>query len=286
MNKNLNIAVAIKTHDLSTVQQSHEIAEQLGLVICQIPPDKKPSSSTPSEHPLCHQFDYYLSFEFSKKNNIPILSLFNTNKAFGGAIYVDFIGGKQGHRRQFGGGRGQPLAKAIGFKGNENLTVVDATAGLGRDAFVLANLGAKVTLIERSPILSLLLSDGLNRLASEPELATIAKTRMHLINTNAITWLEHCAENKKPDVIYLDPMYPHRTKSALVKKEMRALRALVGDDTDTHQLLHAAIHCAQKRVVVKRPKTAPILDGAILEGLKPSGSIESKNTRYDLYSLI
>lgn len=283
MNKNFDIAVAIKTHDSSTAQQSHKIAEQLGLAICQMPSGEKHQPPTNPDQLRCDQFNYYLSFETN--NNTPILSLFSTSKAFGNAINVDFVGGKQGHRRQFGGGRGQPLARAIGLKGGENPSVVDATAGLGRDAFVLANLGATVTLIERSPILSLLLKDGLDRLTKDPSLDFNVNTRMQLVNTDAIEWLEqHCAETEKPDVVYLDPMYPHRTKSALVKKEMRVLRDLVGDDDDTDRLLHAALHCAKKRVVVKRPKTAPALEGSILKGLKPSGSVESKNTRYDIYS--
>ena len=196
-------------------------------------------------------------------------------------MHIDFVHGKVGHRRQFGGGRGQTLPKAIGLKHGANPTVVDATAGLGRDAFVLASLGARVTMIERSPVLAALLEDGLKRLAADPELAEIALSHLQLVHANAIDWLQQQAENKtnRPDVVYLDPMYPHRTKSALVKKEMRALRELVGDDEDASQLLNAARHCATKRVVVKRPKGAPLLDAT-----QPSGNVQSRNTRYDIYS--
>ena len=200
---------------------------------------------------------------------------------FKGNIFIDFVHGKLAHRREFGGGRGQPLAKAIGLKGGANPTVIDATAGLGRDAFVLANLGAQVTMIERSPILATLLEDGLKRLTVEPELADIAQ-HLQLVHTNAIDWLHQQAQTEqRPEVVYLDPMYPHRSKSALVKKEMRALRALVGDDEDAALLLQAARQCATKRVVVKRPKGAPSLDNS-----QPSGDVQSKNTRYDIYSVI
>ncbi len=191
--------------------------------------------------------------------------------------------GKLNHRRQFGGGRGQALAKAIGMKHGINPTVIDATAGLGRDAFILASLGAQVTMIERSPILTALLKDGLQRLSAEPGLSHISEQQqLRLVQANAIEWLQQQANGKtdnRPEVVYLDPMYPHRSKSALVKKEMRALRALVGDDEDAGQLLHAARQCARKRVVVKRPKGAPLVNDS-----KPSGNVQSKNTRYDIYT--
>lgn len=198
-------------------------------------------------------------------------------------MHIDFLHGKVAHRRQFGGGRGQTLPRAIGMKGDATPVVFDATAGLGRDAFLLASLGARVTMIERSPVLAALLEDGLQRLAADPELSHIAHAHLQLVQANAIDWLQQQAEDEdnRPDVVYLDPMYPHRSKSALVKKEMRALRALVGDDEDAAQLLQAARHCATKRVVVKRPKGAPLLDDS-----KPSGNVQSKNTRYDIYSVI
>ncbi len=183
-----------------------------------------------------------------------------------------------GHRRRFGGGRGQPLARAMGLKGGANPVIVDATAGLGRDGFVLASLGARVTLLERSPVMAALLTDGLDRARRHDETRIIADNHLQLVNTDAAQWLQQCPLQERPDVVYLDPMYPHRSKSALVKKEMRALRAMVGDDMDAPALLAAALDCAKKRVVVKRPKGAPPLAGP-----KPSGDIASKNTRYDLY---
>lgn len=162
-----------------------------------------------------------------------------------------------------------------------NPTVVDATAGLGRDAFVLANLGAQVTMVERSPILATLLEDGLNRLAADTARSDSDTIQLQLTHANAIEWLRQQAETEhRPEVVYLDPMYPHRSKSALVKKEMRALRALVGDDDDSALLLQAARQCALNRVVVKRPKGAPLIDTS-----KPSGNVQSKNTRYDIYAV-
>lgn len=191
-----------------------------------------------------------------------------------GPVFVDFAGGKQAHRRQFGGGRGQPLARAVGMKKGHNPTIIDATAGLGRDAFVLATLGATVTLVERSPVVAELLRDGLARAAVETDLLETI-SRMTLVHGNAIETLNSLP---KHDIVYLDPMYPHRDKSALVKKEMRLLREVVGDDPDTADLLTAARQVAGKRVVVKRPNKAPFLGDQVA-----SSQVPGKTTRYDLY---
>lgn len=195
----------------------------------------------------------------------------------GNPILIDFEEGKNAHRRQFGGGRGQPLAKAIGLKKGANPTVIDATAGFGRDAFVLANLGCKVSLIERNPLIAALLDDALQRASDNPEIAEVI-TRMSLINNDATTYLNMLEKAFYPDVIYMDPMYPSRDKSALVKKDMRLLHQLAGPDTDSEQLLATARKIALKRVVVKRPKSAPAVGNQ-----NPTTSIESKNTRYDVY---
>lgn len=191
-----------------------------------------------------------------------------------GPVYADFTAGRAAHRRLHGGGRAQPLARAVGLKGTAPLTVTDATAGLGQDAFVLASLGAEVTLLERSPVVGALLADALRRARADPDVADIA-ARMTLQVGEAATLLKTLPP---PDVIYLDPMYPHRTKSALPKKEMRLFRLLVGPDDDAAGLLAAARVAALRRVVVKRPAGAPFLGDA-----KPDGRLESKNTRYDLY---
>jgi 16S rRNA (guanine1516-N2)-methyltransferase len=225
--------------------------------------------------------DFLLRFEPNADGMPPRLTLIRPDGGLGNGITVDFTGGRLSHRRRFGGGRGQPLARAIGLKRNTTPSVVDATAGLGRDAFVLAWLGARVTLVERSPVLTALLGDGLARLAADAELSGQLPGQLELVTADAIDWLSHCPATQRPDVIYLDPMYPHRRKSALVKKEMRALRALVGDDGDANELLHAALDCARKRVVVKRPVKAPALVDD--KHRQPAGKVLSKNTRYDIY---
>lgn len=195
-----------------------------------------------------------------------------------GAISVNFVDGAVAHRRKFGGGRGQDIAKAIGLKHGFTPHVLDATAGLGRDAFLLAGLGCKVTLMERMPIVAALLEDGLSRAELNSETGEIAK-QMQLIHGSS---LEEMAEQmnfaQQPDVIYLDPMYPHREKSALVKKEMRVFQSLVGEDLDADNLLAPALALAKYRVVVKRPSYAPPLNNKA-----PSTSIKMKKNRFDVY---
>lgn len=203
------------------------------------------------------------------------LALFPPNT---GPVSIDFITGKKNHRRQFGGGKGQPLARAV--LAAEQPKIVDATAGMGGDAFVFASLGCQVTMIERSPIIAALLQDALNRAQQNDTPKEIQKivNRLSLINEDAAQYLTIQAPSC--DVVYLDPMYPEKKKKAATKKEMQALQHLVGPDTDSENLLSAALRVAQKRVVVKRPKNAPTL-----MGIQPNASIQSPNTRYDIYAI-
>lgn len=193
-----------------------------------------------------------------------------------GPVRVDFVSGPVAHRRLFGGGSGQMIAKAVGIQAGVRPLVLDATAGLGRDAFVLAELGCSVTLIERQPLIAALLEDGLQRAQASHEVAPIV-ARMHLLCGNAIALMQ-AWPGAAPQVIYLDPMFPHRDKSALVKKEMRLFRPLVGDDDDAPALLEAALRLATHRVVVKRARKAPAIAGE-----KPAYVLEGKSSRYDIY---
>jgi 16S rRNA (guanine1516-N2)-methyltransferase len=202
------------------------------------------------------------------------LKLLEAGEGKPGTVLVDFSEGKAAYRRLHGGGRNQPLARAAGLKKNRCPRVLDATAGLGRDAFVLATLGCSVQLVERSAILHALLEDGLKRGKDDENIQEII-ARMTLAHADALQI--NCSADA-PDVIYLDPMYPHRSKSSLVKKEMRQTRALVGSDEDADALLGWALACCPDRVVVKRPKGAPFLGNK-----KPPLIIKSKNSRFDVY---
>ncbi|MCW8331119.1 class I SAM-dependent methyltransferase [Photobacterium sp. SDRW27] len=198
-----------------------------------------------------------------------------------GAVFVDLAGGVAAHRRKFGGGRGQAIAKAVGLKGGVTPTVVDGTAGLGRDAFVLASLGCKVQMVERHPVVAALLDDGLNRAKQDPDIGGWISERLSLLHASSHDALDKLAADPDfaaPDVVYLDPMYPHKKKSALVKKEMRVFQTLVGADNDADSLLAPALALATKRVVVKRPDYAEFLADQ-----KPSTAIETKKNRFDVY---
>ncbi len=191
-----------------------------------------------------------------------------------GAVLVDFASGASRYRRQHGGGKSEAIAKAVGLNKKAGLSVLDATAGLGRDAFVLASLGANVTLVERNPVVAALLFDGLRRAAAQPQLAAVA-ARMQLCHLTAQAAL---ATHQPVDVVFLDPMFPAREKSAQVKKEMRAFHDVVGSDDDADSLLAPALLLAQKRVVVKRPGYADWLAGQ-----EPTMAVTGKNNRFDVY---
>ncbi|WP_455196651.1 class I SAM-dependent methyltransferase [Kaarinaea lacus] len=212
-----------------------------------------------AEHPEC---DYQLALHFPTEKLSPLT--------------VDFQSQRLRYRQKFGGGRQQPIARAVGLKKGLTPNIVDATAGLGRDAFVLASLDCPVQMLERHPVIHALLEDGLRRLALTNDSNTSLIDLLQLHHADAREWLTQ--SDQGIDVVYLDPMYPHRTKSALVKKEMRVLRQLVGDDLDVVAVLETALQVARQRVVVKRPKTAPIIGTR-----PPSFYVESKNTRYDVY---
>jgi len=194
-----------------------------------------------------------------------------------GAIYVDFVGGTMGHRRRFGGGRGEAVAKAVGIKGSYLPDVVDATAGLGRDAFVLAALGCRVRMIERNPVVAALLDDGLSRGYRDAEIGPWLQERLTLLHGSSLTALGEITP--RPQVVYLDPMYPHRQKSALVKKEMRVFQGLVGADDDADGLLEPARRLATKRIVVKRPDYAPPM-----ADIPAQAAVTTKSHRFDIYT--
>ena len=190
-------------------------------------------------------------------------------------LIVDFVGGAVGHRFRSGEGRKQDLPKAVGFSSGTIPDVVDATAGLGRDAFLLASLGASVTLIERSETMHALLLEGLERARAEGGRHAETVSRMTLVHGDSCVLLPQM----KPQVILIDPMHPPRDKTALVKKEMRLIRDIVGTDADSVQLMQVALEAAQNRVVLKWPLRAEPMAGV----RKPSHQILGKSTRYDVF---
>ncbi|HET8700481.1 MAG TPA: class I SAM-dependent methyltransferase [Nitrococcus sp.] len=197
------------------------------------------------------------------------------------AIRAELGSGRQAYRAERASPRGEAIARACGLPRHGSRHVVDATAGLGRDAHVLAQLGARVMLIEHSPVIFALLADAFDRAARHMQVPSWLE-RMHLIEADAAAWLSACVPQERPAVVYLDPMYPRRAKRAAPSKEMQVLQALLGtagDETDS--LLQAALRAASDRVVVKRPRHAEPLAGQ-----RPDYQIPGRSTRFDVYLAI
>ena len=153
--------------------------------------------------------------------------------------------------------------------------LVDATAGLGRDAALLARAGWQLILLERQPLLHALLVDALQR---DPDMAR----RMQPLRVDSVEWLHARLHSAlpRPEVVCLDPMFPEREKSAAIKKDLAWLQQLcdVAPEEDESALLGAARALAGKRVVVKRPLRAPPL-----AGVSPSHALPGKTVRFDVY---
>jgi 16S rRNA (guanine1516-N2)-methyltransferase len=191
-------------------------------------------------------------------------------------LFVDFVHGKNGFRFARNCTIKQPLARAAGIKPGFRPSILDGTAGLAADAFVLATLDCRVTMCERSPLIGALLEDGMHRAKNETKTAEIIEKRMHLVIQDTQKYLQQCSETFH--TIFLDPMYPHRNQSALNKQSLRVIRTLVGGDTDGPALLEIALAKAENRVVVKRPRQAPLLSE-----VRPSHVILMKKSRFDIY---
>lgn len=171
--------------------------------------------------------------------------------------------------------RRELLVRAARIKGagDAEPLAVDATAGLGEDSFLLAAAGFRVLLFERDPVIAALLEDALVRARELPATAGIAR-RMTLAGGDSVAGLARL--DRAPDVVYLDPMFPERRKSAAVKKKFQLLHCLERPCGDAEELLGAALGAHPRKIVVKRPAKGPYL-----AGVKPSYSISGKAVRYD-----
>jgi 16S rRNA (guanine1516-N2)-methyltransferase len=194
---------------------------------------------------------------------------------------VDFLDASLLYRLRTSGRR-QGLGQALGLHKLPAPRVVDATAGLGRDALLMAHLGCEVLMLERSPVVHALLEDGLQRacVAAAPELLQQAVARLQLQHAEAREWLAAAAQDSalQPDIVYLDPMFPPRNKSARVKKDIALLHELLGAESDFASLLQAARAAARLRVVVKRPGGKP--DAALPT---PSFIVPGKTAHFEVY---
>ena len=272
---NTSSFLGVYCDDTAVLKQAQQLSQQLSQ-----------QSFLPPEQPLLSKAPSLLdSGSFVLIVGVQGVGLQATGKKAPGPIRVDFAQGASAHRRQFGGGKGQMIAKAIGVKGAYRPHIVDLTAGLGQDGFVLATLGCEMTLVERSPIVHALLGDGLSRagLSADPELHNILQrmTLQHLQGVDYLRQLEQPA-----DVIYFDPMFPERTSKAEVNKSMKAFHSLVGSDDDAGEILSLALTKAQYRVVVKRPRKASAIHVQYPDLHLPAPNVvfEGKSTRFDVYT--
>ncbi|HHB74915.1 MAG TPA: hypothetical protein ENK84_00015 [Desulfobulbus sp.] len=188
-------------------------------------------------------------------------------------VEVDFTTGKW--RRRIASVRREQIIRAMGRNADPATTIIDATGGLGRDSFLLAAAGFQVHVVERNPLLAALLEDGLLR-ARESRLTRNISARISLTCGNACHFLEQ--QQNQAAIVYLDPLFPTRKKSARVKKELQVIREIAGSDDDPTRLFAAALKGATGRVVVKRPQHGPWLDDR-----PPSYSVSGKIIRFDIY---
>lgn len=188
-----------------------------------------------------------------------------------GPVRVDFAADAI-QRRARDALRRQNLVRAVGT----GLEVLDATAGLGRDAFLLANAGNRIQLLERSPVVHALLADGLRRATADQELAPIIeRMQLHCMD------FRHWVQERRFDVVYLDPMFPRPDKRARGKKEIVFLQQIAGpaeEEAEECGLLAGALACARARVVVKRPPREGWMDAT-----EPSFSYRGRVSRFDVY---
>ncbi|WP_367679903.1 class I SAM-dependent methyltransferase [Buchnera aphidicola] len=192
-----------------------------------------------------------------------------------GTICVDFNKKSISYRANLATRNSEAIAKAVGLKKNYFPFIIDATAGLGQDAFILSKLGCKVHMFERNPIVALLLFDGLKRAYNNLKFGSWLKKRLFFSYSSSFRMKKILL--KRPDVIYLDPMFAIK-KKALSKKEMNLLKFFVGKDSDAIDLLNFSFSYAKHRIVIKRPRSLPPFFSK-----KVINSIITNKYRFDIY---
>ena len=258
--------IALLKRGATASAQEHSLAESLAIPLLE--------AGVPSSLDL----DYYLRLDPAG------LGLFSTASDAPGAVRVDFSNQSLNYR-VLNKPKHQNLVKAVGLKkaaahSAPRLRILDATAGLGKDAFLLASLGCCVTMLERSSIVHGMLADGLERalLADNPQAKIAVAATASRLSLRRGDFLDLTDALEPVDVVYLDPMFPARSKSARVKKDMFLLQGLLGHAESQPELLDAALNLAVRRVVVKRGKLSPALDQRA-----PDISYKGRSSRYDVY---
>ena len=275
--------IVVRAAQPSCIAEANRLAQLTGLAFCEL-------TETPAPEPNEDSSPWTLLVKPTD------LSLIRPDGLY---IEIDFIHGRGTRRSREANFHSQPLARALNLRKlrqrtDQKPTLIDATAGFGTDGWMMASLGCKVRLLEASPVLAAMLTQALTnaRCGAPKNTSNHARDKQYehspahnisVINTNSVQFL-HNHENAGADIIYLDPMYPQTRNKALVKKGMQLLHDLIGPDTNGAQLLCAALKRAEYRVVVKRPRGTPPLEGTT-NFTGQTSTVKSTNTRYDIYHI-
>ncbi|CAL4324865.1 Ribosomal RNA small subunit methyltransferase J [Buchnera aphidicola (Periphyllus testudinaceus)] len=190
------------------------------------------------------------------------------------SIFIDFLSGTYNFRRKYNKQK-ELIIKAMRTKSKKNITILDSTAGFGKDSFVLASFGFKVFMIEKNLIIYKLLSNGLKRAYTDQKIGKWIKKRMILFHSDSLIFFKK--RKIIPDIIYIDPMF--NKKKSKPKKDMFLLKKLLKNTNNEEKLLKPAIKLAKKKVVVKR-----YLNQSFLKKKKPNYILYGKNYRFDIYN--
>jgi 16S rRNA (guanine1516-N2)-methyltransferase len=256
MNAFTKINLTRPTFDMLSVSHPVFISEQVHLF-----------NIVNSSHLLNEQVEFFLYYD---KEDLLLKFFYNKEK---GSLYFDLKKELSSHRQKNYSLKEEPLAKSLAIKKSDsNKMIWDATAGTGKDLMLIKHfvLGTNTKMIafERNPLIYLLLFNGLFHAGI---------TEVKLIYADSLDVFAKKAEVAKPDIIYYDPMYPEKKKSALPRKEMQIFKELIGPDLDTQNFLQHFRAIAKDRVVVKRSLMAEMI------APDATASYKGKSTRYDMY---
>lgn len=306
---NYNIDTNNNGSDLNLTEISTTLARALDVPICQFIHGKSSSTFAHALVLIPYRLENIQSYALaiqelrnadSKKSRRQRL---NTKKPKSNPFIVDFVPPSNSRLgKRFQGNSGIDLL--IKAASPRDKIVYDLTAGFGQDSLLMAQGGAtRVVMVERDPIVAALLSDAVRRLkliASNGDIADPQtqrardlKSKLVLEDTrDSVEVAKFMVSEQRPDICYIDPMFPSRKKTAAVKKNMQILHGLLGsqeiDDLlalkNEKELLKAAWSLARERVVVKRPINADCLSSTLeQEGIKPSYQIKGAVNRWDVY---